>query len=189
MLYVVTGPPAAGKSSWIKAHAKPTDIVIDLDLMALAMAGPGADHHAHGDILMRVVHRARFAALNEAYQHLDKVDVYVIHTQPSTKTLAKYKRLEARLVTVAPAGRSSWRESRRCDSRRWNGSSAAGTTAGADSHTVRCRNGRGRGDHRPRIGAGRFFEASSSDPKCSSRWVFCVAILKAANPLKRGLAI
>ena len=102
MLIVVTGPPAAGKSSWIKAHAKATDVVIDLDLMALAMAGPGADHHAHGDVLMRVVHRARFAALNEAYQHLDKVDVYVIHTQPSAKALAKYKRLEARIVTVDP---------------------------------------------------------------------------------------
>ncbi|MET7779576.1 hypothetical protein ABZU94_29770 [Streptomyces mirabilis] len=99
---MVTGPPAAGKSSWIKAHAKADDIVIDLDLMALAMAGPGADHHAHGDVLMRVVHRARFAALNEAYQHLDKVDVYVIHTQPSAKARAKYKRLDARIVTIDP---------------------------------------------------------------------------------------
>ncbi|MFE2132246.1 AAA family ATPase [Streptomyces sp. NPDC059466] len=102
MLIVVTGPPAAGKSTWIKEHATARDIVIDLDLMALAMAGPGADHHAHGDVLMRVVHRARFAALNEAYQHLDKVDVYVIHTQPSAKALAKYKRLEARIVTIDP---------------------------------------------------------------------------------------
>lgn len=102
MLYVVTGPPASGKSSWIQAHAKPSDIVIDLDLMALAMAGPGADHHAHGDVLMKVVHRARFAALNEAYQHLDTTDVYVIHTQPSAKALAKYKRLQARIIVVDP---------------------------------------------------------------------------------------
>lgn len=102
MLYVVTGPPTAGKSSWIRAHAKAADIVIDLDLMALAMAGPGADHHAHGDVLMRVVHRARFAALNEAFQHLDTTDVYVIHTQPSPKKLAQYRRLKARIVTVDP---------------------------------------------------------------------------------------
>jgi predicted kinase len=102
VLHVVTGPPAAGKSSWIKAHANARDIVIDLDLMALAMAGPGADHHAHSDVLLRVVHRARYAALDEAYQHLDKVDVYVIHTQPSAKALAKYKRLNARIVTVDP---------------------------------------------------------------------------------------
>ncbi|MEE1779454.1 hypothetical protein ACIG8S_23555 [[Kitasatospora] papulosa] len=102
MLHVITGPPAAGKSSYIKAHAKASDIVIDLDLMALAMAGPGADHHAHGDVLMKVVHRARFAALTEAYQHLDTTDVYVIHTQPSTKAMAKYKRLKARIVVVDP---------------------------------------------------------------------------------------
>lgn len=102
MLYVVTGPPAAGKSSYIRAHAKAADIVIDLDLMALAMAGPGADHHAHGDVLMKVVHRARFAALTEAYQHLDTTDVYVIHTQPGAKALAKYKRLKARIVVVDP---------------------------------------------------------------------------------------
>ncbi|WP_258564684.1 ATP-binding protein [Streptomyces himalayensis] len=98
----MTGPPAAGKSSWIRAHAKPEDIVIDLDLMALAMAGPGADHHAHSEVLTKVVHRARFAALDEAYQHLDTTDVYVIHTQPSAKALAKYKRLKARIVTVDP---------------------------------------------------------------------------------------
>ncbi|MEV0779186.1 AAA family ATPase [Streptomyces sp. NPDC050428] len=102
MLFVVTGPPAAGKSSWIKSHAKPQDIVIDLDLMALAMAGPGADHHAHSDTLLKVVHRARFAALTEAYQHLDTTDVYVIHTQPGAKARAKYKRLNARVIVVDP---------------------------------------------------------------------------------------
>jgi dephospho-CoA kinase len=102
VLYVVTGPPAAGKSSWIQAHATARDIVIDLDLMALAMAGPGADHHSHTEVLTRVVHRARYAAIDEACQHLDKVDVYLIHTQPSAKALAKYKRLEARIITVDP---------------------------------------------------------------------------------------
>ena len=102
MLYVVTGPPAAGKSSWIRAHAKPQDIVIDLDLMALAMAGPGADHHAHSDVLLKVVHRARFAAIREAEQHIDKTDVYVINTLPNAKARAQYKRLGARIIVVDP---------------------------------------------------------------------------------------
>lgn len=102
MLHVITGPPGAGKSSWIRAHAKPEDIVIDLDLMALAMAGPGADHHDHHPILLRVVHRARQAAIHEAEQHLDEVDVYLIHTMPSPKHRAKYKRLGARIVVVDP---------------------------------------------------------------------------------------
>lgn len=102
MLYVVTGPPGAGKSSWIKAHAKPHDIVIDLDLMALAMSGPGADHHNHSATLLKVVHRARFAAIREAEQHIDTVDVYVINTMPSAKHRAHYQRLGARVVVVDP---------------------------------------------------------------------------------------
>jgi len=102
VLIVVTGPPGAGKSSWIRSHARPTDIVIDLDLMALAMSGPGADHHNHSDVLLKVVHRARFAAIREAEQHLDKTDVYLINTLPSAKARADYKRLKARIVVVDP---------------------------------------------------------------------------------------
>lgn len=102
MLYVITGPPAAGKSSWIKAHAKPQDIVIDLDLMALAMAGPGADHHAHSETLLKVVHRARYAAIREAEQHLDRVDVYLIQTLPSAQQRAQHKRLKAKVIVVDP---------------------------------------------------------------------------------------
>jgi predicted kinase len=102
VLYVITGPPGAGKSSWIRAHAKPRDIVIDLDLMALAMAGPGADHHHHDPALLRVVHRARQAAIHEAEHVLDTTDVYLIHTMPQAKARARYKRLGAKIVVVDP---------------------------------------------------------------------------------------
>lgn len=102
MLIVVTGPPAAGKSSWIRSHAKANDVVIDLDLMALAMAGPGADHHDHDDTLLAIVHAARRAAIAEAERHLDTIDCYLIHTMPSPKARAKYRRLNARIVTVDP---------------------------------------------------------------------------------------
>ncbi|MHC3392082.1 AAA family ATPase [Streptomyces lavendulocolor] len=102
MLIVVTGPPAGGKSSWIAARAKPTDIVIDLDRIALALAGPGAPQWQHDETLLKVAHRARFAALDEAITHRDKVDVYLIHTMPSPKARAKYRRLDAQIVTVDP---------------------------------------------------------------------------------------
>lgn len=102
MLYVVTGPPASGKSSWIQAHARAQDIVIDLDLITAALTGPGAPQWNQNPLHLRIAHRARYAAMDEALQHLDKLDVYVIHTQPSAKALAKYKRLDARVVVVDP---------------------------------------------------------------------------------------
>lgn len=102
MLYVVTGPPAAGKSTWIEAHAKATDIVIDLDRITQALTGPGAPQWNQHPLHLRVAHRARYAAIDEACQHLDKVDVYLIHTQPNAKARARYKRLDARIITVDP---------------------------------------------------------------------------------------
>lgn len=102
MLYVVTGPPASGKSSWIQSHATARDIVIDLDRITIALTGPGAPNWNHDPLHQRVAQRARYAAIDEATQHLDKLDVYLIHTMPSPKALAKYKRLKARIVVVDP---------------------------------------------------------------------------------------
>jgi hypothetical protein len=102
VLYVVTGPPAAGKSSWIEARASASDVVIDLDRIALALAGPGAPRWQHDETLLRIAHRARFAAIDEAVKHRDQVDVYLIHTQPSAKALARYHRHRAQIVTVDP---------------------------------------------------------------------------------------
>lgn len=102
MLYVVTGPPAAGKSSWIQAHATARDIVIDLDLIAVALTGPGAPQWNHDPIVQRVAQRARFAAIEEACQHLDEIDVYLIHTMPSPKALARYQKRKATIVAIDP---------------------------------------------------------------------------------------
>ncbi|OLZ72561.1 hypothetical protein AVW11_03985 [Streptomyces amritsarensis] len=102
MLYVVTGPPAAGKSSWIDAHAGRNDIVIDLDRITLALSGPGSPSWNQDPILRKVALRARFAAIDEGVKHRDQVDVYLIHTMPSAKAAARYKRLAARIVIVDP---------------------------------------------------------------------------------------
>ncbi|MFJ6561870.1 AAA family ATPase [Streptomyces sp. NPDC091412] len=102
MLYVVTGPPAAGKTTWIDAHAKPDDVVIDLDRITRALTGPGAPNWNQHPLHLRVAHRARYAALDEALQLVDQLDVYLIHTMPSGKALAKYKRYKARIVVVDP---------------------------------------------------------------------------------------
>jgi dephospho-CoA kinase len=102
MLYVITGPPAAGKTTWVQQHARPRDIVIDYDAIAQALAGPGAPTHAHRHTLHLIARAARRAALNEALRHLARADVYLIHTQPSTQTLARYRNHNARVITIDP---------------------------------------------------------------------------------------
>lgn len=102
MLYVVTGPPAAGKSSWIEARAKASDIVIDLDRITRALTGPGAPMWNQGEIHLRVAHKARYAAMQEAFEVRDQVDVYLIHTMPGDAWLTRYRRLGAEIVTVDP---------------------------------------------------------------------------------------
>ncbi|GLP71049.1 hypothetical protein TUSST3_76690 [Streptomyces sp. TUS-ST3] len=102
MLYVVTGPPAAGKSSWIEGKAKARDIVIDLDRIAQALAGPGAPQWNQDPTLLRVAHKARYAAMYEAFEHRDTVDVYLIHTMPTAKWLARYRRMDATIIAVDP---------------------------------------------------------------------------------------
>lgn len=109
MLTVVTGPPAAGKSTWVRARASAADVVIDFDLLAQALAGPGADTHDHADAVRRIAHRARYAAIDEAVRHMADTDIYLIHSMPSAKHLARYRRLGARVVTVDP-GRSTVEE-------------------------------------------------------------------------------
>lgn len=102
MLYVVTGPPAAGKSSWIQAHATARDIVIDLDRITVALTGPGAPNWNHDPLHQRVAQKARYAAIYEALELLDQLDVYLIHTMPSAKWMARYKRYDAKVIAVDP---------------------------------------------------------------------------------------
>ncbi|KPC86263.1 hypothetical protein ADL35_12330 [Streptomyces sp. NRRL WC-3753] len=102
MLYVITGPPAAGKSSWIEAHATARDIVIDLDRITRALTGPGAPAWNHERLAQRVAQRARYAAIDEALKHLDELDCYLIHTMPSSQARTRYRRLGARIVVVDP---------------------------------------------------------------------------------------
>lgn len=102
MLYVITGPPAGGKSSWIAARARPTDIVIDLDRITQALMGPGAPAWSQHPVALKIAHRARYAAIDEAMKYLGEVDVYLIHTMPSRKWLARYQRHDAEIITVDP---------------------------------------------------------------------------------------
>lgn len=101
-LIIVTGPPAAGKSTWVASTAKAGDIVIDYDRLALALTGPDADPHRHPRILRDVTFRARSAAIDEALKHAGDVDVYIIHSLPSDRARERYSDHDATYVEIDP---------------------------------------------------------------------------------------
>ncbi|MBD2900768.1 hypothetical protein amrb99_97770 [Actinomadura sp. RB99] len=101
MLTVVTGPPCAGKTTYVREHAAPGDIVLDMDAIANALhAGPAT--RRYGRALLAVTLRAHTAALVEALRQSARVDVWVIHTQPSEAAMQQYVRHAARVVVVNP---------------------------------------------------------------------------------------
>lgn len=101
-LYVVTGPPAAGKSTWVRQHAKQGDIVIDYDRLAHALTAEDAPSHNHTRHVKNVAFRARSAAIDEALKYAHDVDVYVIHSLPPGEMSARYTEHGARVITIDP---------------------------------------------------------------------------------------
>lgn len=108
-LYVVTGPPAGGKSTWIAERAGGNDVVIDYDSIIAALSnedvpGDPADQPTH---LAQVAYAARTAAINEAIALHDEtvgalIDVYIVHTTPSRHHLNSYRKHGAEIVVCDP---------------------------------------------------------------------------------------
>lgn len=103
MLYVVIGPPAAGKSTWCRQQARPGDVVIDFDRLALALnPDRDPDSHDHPNTIKAVTKAARQAAIDKALTLTHQCDVYLIHSTPSAQLLARYKSAGAQIVTIDP---------------------------------------------------------------------------------------
>ncbi len=100
-LFLVIGPPAAGKSTWVREHAKPGDITIDYDALACTLAVHGDDPHQHPDHVRAVTKAARQAAIDAALA-ITAADVYVIHSTPSPALLARYQQHGAQVITIDP---------------------------------------------------------------------------------------
>lgn len=101
-LYLITGPPAAGKTTYVREHARHGDITIDYDAIANALTPPGGKPHTWPDPVKAVTKAARQAAIDTAIDHSDHVDVYVIHSSPSRRLLAQYRAHGARIITIDP---------------------------------------------------------------------------------------
>lgn len=101
-LFLVVGPPAAGKTTWVRQHARPGDITIDYDAIANVFTPPGGDPHSTPRHVQAVVKAARQAAIDTAVTTAHQHDVYVIHAMPSPALLARYRDAGARIITIDP---------------------------------------------------------------------------------------
>lgn len=103
VIKVVTGPPAAGKTTHILEHAKPEDIVIDLDAItrALMPAAPEATH-VYPEHVRHVGIGARKAAIDRATRIAYRCTVWIIHSVPHPNQLAEYRALRYQIITIDP---------------------------------------------------------------------------------------
>ena len=103
MIYLVTGPPAAGKTTWVRERAQHGDITIDYDNLAASLTPTDSagnwDQPAH---VKTVTKAARQAAIDAALKLADKADVYVIHSMPAASTIARYRAAGAQIITIDP---------------------------------------------------------------------------------------
>lgn len=102
--YVVTGPPASGKSTWVREHARPGDITIDYDdLVACLAPGMPSDPVEQPPHIVAVVMAARAAVINDTM--LDSTasyDTYLVHAMPDRHAMNRYRKYGAQIVTIDP---------------------------------------------------------------------------------------
>lgn len=104
MITVVSGPPCGGKSTFVREASSPGDIVIDMDKIALALTTDDVGHHDYSPEVRQVARAARRAAVQEAMRvaQLSRVNVWIIHTDPSPDWKRRYRVVSARMEVVDP---------------------------------------------------------------------------------------
>lgn len=100
---VVIGPPAGGKSTYVREHASPLDIAIDLDEIARALMPIKPERtHVYPQHVRHVAIGARKAAMDRARRLTMPCHVWIIHALPDAATLGEYRSLRYQIVTIDP---------------------------------------------------------------------------------------
>jgi hypothetical protein len=103
VLTVVTGPPCAGKSTYVRAASAPGDIVVDLDVIASALSGVDPDAHDHPRHVRVVAIAATSAAIARALRFArTSVRIWVIQCTPSASDREAYRRAGATFKLIDP---------------------------------------------------------------------------------------
>ena len=99
-LYVVTGPPCVGKSTWVRERAQQGDMVVDLDRLALAITSEDTLHHEYPAHIRAAAIQLRKQAVVMAIMWSRRGDSYVIHAKPPARALNQYRQAHAVMVEL-----------------------------------------------------------------------------------------
>lgn len=99
-LYVITGPPCVGKSTWVRERAQPGDLVVDLDRIALAITAESTDHHDYPANIRKAAITIRATAVEIALRYSRRGKAYVIHSKPPPRALNRYRKAQAVMIDL-----------------------------------------------------------------------------------------
>jgi len=99
-LYVVTGPPCAGKSTWVRERAQIGDIVVDLDRIALAITAEQTHHHAYPVHIRKAAIVVRKTAVAVAIAYSRTGTSFIIHAKPNPRALREHARVCGQIIAL-----------------------------------------------------------------------------------------
>lgn len=101
-LYVVTGSPGCGKSTWVRNTAKPGDIRFGGDEITNTITGKTETKHHHDNTTSKISRAMREAGIREAIKHQREIDIYVLVSNLSKQDERKWRARGARFIIIDP---------------------------------------------------------------------------------------
>ena len=114
MIYVVTGPPCGGKSSYVREHMRPGDVRVDFDLLAQALGSADAHDPNVSDSVFAVTAAARRAVVGRVLDTEQPLtnDSWLIWQKVPPVMAERLEAVDAEFVEVDPGKEECLRRAR-----------------------------------------------------------------------------